>query len=84
MNHFGLREVADFIVVSHCVHMRKPDKQIWQLALDLAQATPSECIYVDDREMFVKVAAEIGFTALQHIDLASTLEKFRQLGLAID
>jgi putative hydrolase of the HAD superfamily len=81
MNAFGLREVADFIVISHCVHMRKPDRQIWQLALDLAQATPDQCIYVDDREMFVNVAAALGFTAFQHIDLDSTRQKFERLGL---
>lgn len=84
MNRFGLREVADFIVVSHCVHMRKPDKQIWQLALDLAQATSEQSIYVDDREIFVKVAGQLGFTALQHTDLASTRQKFRQMGLIAD
>jgi putative hydrolase of the HAD superfamily len=81
MNAFGLREVADFIVISHCVHMRKPDRQIWQLALDLAQTTPEQCIYVDDREMFVNVAAGLGFTAFQHVDLDSTREKFERLGL---
>ncbi len=83
MNAFGLREVADFIVISHCVHMRKPDKQIWQLALDLAQVTPEQCIYVDDREMFVNVAAKMGFTAFQHVDLDSTREKFARLGLVV-
>jgi putative hydrolase of the HAD superfamily len=83
MNAFGLRDVADFIVISHCVHMRKPDKQIWQLALDLAQVTPDQCIYVDDREMFVDVAATMGFTAFQHVDLDSTRDKFARLGLAV-
>ena len=82
MNRFGLREVADFIVISHCVHMRKPDHQIWQLALDLAQTTPDQCIYVDDREMFVNVAAALGFTAFQHVDLDSTRETFQAIGPA--
>ncbi|HMF79215.1 MAG TPA: HAD-IA family hydrolase [Bryobacteraceae bacterium] len=81
---FGLREVADFMVISHCVHMRKPDHQIWQLALDLAQVTPSECIYVDDREMFAQVASELGFTAFQHVSLESTRQKFVDLGLRIE
>lgn len=83
MNAFGLRDVADFIVVSHCVHMRKPDEQIWQLALDMAQMTAGQCIYVDDREMFVDVAATLGFTAFQHVDLDSTREKFQRLGLTV-
>jgi putative hydrolase of the HAD superfamily len=77
---FGLREFADFLVISHCVRLRKPDREIWQLALNLAQATPRESIYVDDREMFVKVAAELGFTAVHHVSLESTRDRFRQLG----
>src|SRR5947209_8612606 len=44
MGKFGLRDLADFIMVSHYVHMRKPDRQIWRLALNLAQATPEESI----------------------------------------
>jgi putative hydrolase of the HAD superfamily len=82
MAKFGLREVADFIVISHCVHMRKPDRQIWQLALDLAQVTPDQCIYVDDREMFVNVAEALGFTTFQHVDLETTRANFERLGLA--
>jgi putative hydrolase of the HAD superfamily len=78
---FGLRAVADFIVVSHYVHMRKPDKQIWQLALDLAQADVKEAIYVDDREMFVNVAADMGFTAFQHVTLEQTRKSLEDLGL---
>jgi putative hydrolase of the HAD superfamily len=78
---FGLRAVADFIVVSHFVHMRKPDTQIWKLALDLAQVEVQAAIYVDDREMFVRVAADLGFTAFQHVSLEQTKRSFRELGL---
>jgi putative hydrolase of the HAD superfamily len=81
VNKFGLRAVADFMVVSHCVHMRKPDAQMWQLALDLAQATPQESIYVDDREIFVRAAADLGFTAFQHVTLEQTIQRFQELGL---
>ncbi len=84
MGKFGLRDLADFIMVSHYMHMRKPDRQIWKLALNLAQATPEESIYVDDREMFVSVAAEMGFTAVQHVSLEETRRRFGQLGLKVD
>ena len=67
VNAFKLRELADFMVVSHFVGYRKPDHQIWKLALDLAQASPSESIYIDDRPLFVQVAADLGFTAFQCI-----------------
>jgi len=78
---FGLRAISDFMIVSHYVHMRKPDSQIWQLGLDLAQATVEESIYVDDREIFVKVAADLGFTAIQHVSLEQTQQEFEKLGL---
>jgi putative hydrolase of the HAD superfamily len=78
---FGLRELADFMVISHCVHLRKPDRQIWQLTLDLAQLKASEAIYVDDREPFVQVAADIGFAAFPHVSVDATREQFRKLGL---
>ncbi len=81
MNKFGLRAVADFIVVSHCVHMRKPDAQIWKLALAMAQLTPEQTVYVDDRKMFVDVAANLGFTAFQHVSLEETRRNFEDLGL---
>lgn len=79
---FGLRELADFMVISHCVHLRKPDRQIWQLTLDLAQVKASESIYVDDRAPFAQVAADIGFAAFPHASLDSTREQFQKLGLA--
>jgi putative hydrolase of the HAD superfamily len=82
VDKFGLRELADFMVISHCVHLRKPDRQIWQLTLDLAQVNAAESIYVDDRAPFVQVAADLGFAAFQHVSVDATREQFGKLGLA--
>ena len=81
---FGLRDVADFMVVSHFVHWRKPDHEIWKLALNLAQASPEESIYVDDRKMFVDMATELGFTTVHHVSLENTRHSFEELGLQIE
>lgn len=80
---FGLREVADFMVISHYVHYRKPDLEIWRLALNLAQVTADESIYIDDRELFVDVAREIGFTAIHYTSLESTRTELRKLHLVV-
>ena len=78
---FNLRELADFMVISHFVHFRKPDPEIWNLALNLAGVTVEESIYVDDRETFVAVAAKMGFTAIHHVSLEETGRQLRELGL---
>ena len=81
---FGLRELADYMVISHYTHLRKPDREIWRLALQLGGAAPQESIYIDDREMFVNVAAELGFTAVHHTTLIKTQAHLKQLGLIVD
>jgi putative hydrolase of the HAD superfamily len=79
---FGLRDLADFAVFSHFVHLRKPDREIWRLALHLAQADVSESIYIDDRRMFVDIAGELGFTAIHHRSVNETRQALQALGLA--
>ena len=78
---FKLRELADFMIISHFVHMRKPDPGMWQLGLDLLQVSAAESIYVDDRAMFVDCAAEMGFAAVHHVSLDQTASAFQVLGL---
>ena len=81
MNHFGLARAADFIGIFTWSNTAEARHTVYW---GYVYVTIDEWNYVDDREMFVQVAAEIGFTALQHTDLASTREKFRRLGLAVD
>ena len=78
---FGLREFADFQIFSYFVHMRKPDLEMWHLACNLAQVTPQEAIYIDDREIFADVASELGFTAIHHVSVESTKDQLSKLGL---
>lgn len=80
---FRLQEVAEFMIFSHCVGYRKPDREIWRLALNLAQVTAQESIYVDDRKMFADVAAEMGFTAVHHVSIEDTGERLRKAGLEL-
>jgi putative hydrolase of the HAD superfamily len=80
---FGLRELADFMVISHFVRLRKPDPEIWKLALNLAAATPQETIYIDDREMFANVAADLGLAGIHHVSLEVTQERLRSFGLRV-
>jgi len=78
---FGLREVADFMVFSHFVHLRKPDREMWKLALQLAQASAAESVYIDDRPMFVDIAVGLGFSAIHHTAVESTRAALESLGL---
>lgn len=69
---FGLQSFVDFFIFSSFVHFRKPDADIFRLALDVAQTPPDSVLYIDDRAMFVDVARELGIDGLHHIGLEST------------
>ena len=78
---FKLHEAFDGFVSSCEVCMRKPDPGIFKLALGIAQASPEECVYFDDRIMFVNAAQKLGIRAFQHTDLETTktiLEKLKE------
>ncbi|MBI3925526.1 MAG: HAD family phosphatase [Armatimonadetes bacterium] len=78
---FHLDDFIDFFVVSCFVNLRKPDPEIYRLALDLAQTDPHQVAYVEDRDAFVQVARGLGIQAVQHRQLEGTRAALAQLGL---
>ena len=78
---FGLADFVDFFVSSCFVHYRKPDTDIFRMAIDMAQTPPDETIYLDDRPLFVEVARSMGLRAIHHTSYQDTCRAFSQLGL---
>lgn len=84
IRQFGLDSFIDAFVSSCYVHLRKPDVDIFRLALDVAQVEPEQVVYVDDRAMFVQVARTLGMHCVHHTAYASTVGAFHSLGLNTD
>lgn len=81
VSHFGLKDLIQFFICSSFVHFRKPDKDIYRLALDVGQVVPEQSIYVDDRELHTEVAQSLGMNAIYHIDIETTRHKLSEYGL---
>ena len=80
---FGLGSFVDFFVSSCFVHLRKPDEDIFKLALDMVQVDPSACVYVDDRPLFVEVARKLGMSSIHHQNLETTRQALESHGLSL-
>ena len=78
----SLDQLIDTFVSSCFVHFRKPDLDIFRIALDISQAAPEQVAYIDDRSLFVEVASSLGIHGILHTDVATTRSKLAQLGLA--
>jgi putative hydrolase of the HAD superfamily len=78
---FHLGELMDFFVLSSFVRFRKPDEDIFRLALDIAQVPPERALYIDDRLMFAEVAQGVGIRSIHHESLNRTHAALTELGL---
>jgi putative hydrolase of the HAD superfamily len=82
IQHFGLAEFIDFFIVSCFVHCRKPDPEIYRIALDIGQVPPSQVLYIDDQAMFVEVAMQLGMQGIHHTDYDATRAQLAAFGLS--
>lgn len=82
---FRLNDFVDFFISSCFVHFRKPDVDIWKVALDIAQVPREEVVYIDDRNMFVQVAEGLGLRGITHNykNVAQTKQKLADMGLTL-
>ena len=80
---FQLNQFVDFFISSCFVHFRKPDEDIFRVALDIAQVPAEQVVYIEDIQMFVDVASDLGIRSIQHKSYLSTSEALADMGLKI-
>jgi putative hydrolase of the HAD superfamily len=78
---FRLDRLVDTFISSCFVHIRKPDADIFRLALDIAQAPAQHVVYIENTPMFVQIAEGLGIRSILHTDYKSTCAKLASFGL---
>jgi putative hydrolase of the HAD superfamily len=81
---FKLDRFVDFFVSSCFVHIRKPDAEIFRLALDIAQTPARQIVYIENTSMFVRIAEGLGIQSILHTDYRSTCANLASFGLQND
>lgn len=81
INKYRLNQMVDFFISSCYVHLRKPDVDIFRLALDMAQTSPENVVYIDDTPMFIDIAKDMGIRSIRHINYSSTSRELAKMGL---
>lgn len=83
INKFKLNEFIDFFISSSIVHLRKPDLDIFRLALDIAQVHVDNCLFIDNKSLFVQIGEGLGMNGISHTDYDSTVSKLQQFDLTL-
>lgn len=81
---FKLKEIFDLFISSCFVHVRKPDTAIFKMALDLAQVSADEVVYIDDMQIFTDIAMDLGIKSIRHTDWHSTSKALADIGLLVE
>jgi len=77
---FGLRKIFRVFVSSCFVGLRKPERDIYRLALETTQFPGEECCFIDDRALNLECAAKLGMKTIEMkgvAQLRTDLEKLQ-------
>ncbi|EME21964.1 HAD family hydrolase [Rhodococcus triatomae] len=74
---FDLGELADEVVISSEVGIRKPSRQIYRIACERLGVAPEQAVMVDDLQQNLDGAARLGIAGVLHTAGADTARQLR-------
>jgi putative hydrolase of the HAD superfamily len=83
LEQFRLRRCFPVFFSSCFLGLRKPDEAIYQLALQVTQRRPEECIFIDDREVNLECPRELGLATILFSDARRLRHDLQQNGIEI-
>jgi putative hydrolase of the HAD superfamily len=78
---FGMRKIFRIFFSSCFVGLRKPERDIYRLALETTQIPANECCFIDDRALNLECAAQLGMRTIEMQALAQLRENLAKLGV---
>lgn len=70
IERLGLADYFSMFISSCYVGLRKPEPEIYRLAVDVTQHAPGECLFIDDRPLNLECAELEGMRTLHYTDTA--------------
>jgi putative hydrolase of the HAD superfamily len=83
IQEFGLRRYFSAFFSSCFLGIKKPERGIYETALQVSQRPPEECLFIDDRPLNVEGARRLGIQAIQFRDAAQLREDLARLGAEV-
>jgi putative hydrolase of the HAD superfamily len=78
---FGMRAIFKVFISSCFVGYRKPEPEIYKLALEITQQTPEGCCFIDDRALNLEVAKRLGMHVIEMDGLEQLKSDLTTLGV---
>ena len=72
-------EYFDEFILSHEVHLTKPDPRIFQLAIEKSECIAEEIVYIDDGLNNIRSANDLGIRGIYFTNIEDLIEEFKKL-----
>ncbi len=80
---FGMRRIFRVFVSSCFVGLRKPERDIYRLALETTQFPGEECCFIDDRALNLECAAKLGMKTIEMNGVEQLRAELETLGVEV-
>jgi putative hydrolase of the HAD superfamily len=84
IKQFKLKDYFEVFFSSCYLGVRKPDIQIYRRVMEIMQRQPSACVMIDDRELNLECARELGLQTIQVKNLDQLKADLAKLGVTAD
>jgi len=75
----GWDDMFDTVVISGEVGLRKPEPEIFKLTCERLEVAAADCVFVDDLEINVTAAGELGMAGVLHRGYDTTAARLEEL-----
>ena len=84
IDKFELNRYFSVFLSSGFLGVKKPDQAIYQLALQITQRRPQECVFIDDRDLNLECAVTEGMHAVHYDSPGQLRRELADLGIDIE
>jgi putative hydrolase of the HAD superfamily len=77
----GFRNIFSVFVSSCFVGLRKPEAEIYRMALELTQMPAEQCCFIDDRALNLECATDLGMQTIQMQNAEQLQKSLADLGV---
>jgi putative hydrolase of the HAD superfamily len=81
LKQYNLESIFDDIVISSEVGIIKPDREIFDYALDRIGSTPEKSIFIDDHQFNTDAAEKYGMKAILYRGFGPLKDEFKKIGV---
>ena len=75
------KNIFDQRFLSFYLHVRKPDKRIYEIVLDSFKLNSSEAVFIDDKKKNVEAARQLGMHAIQFTSYQNLNRDLKKIGV---